>query len=132
MQSQKNAIYFLDLRAEQRIGSPLLLSFDCGCLPSSVGNKYGQYWPRRWVPRLHRSAKRQSRGDRPTVSAAGSRPVSQLLDLDLELFQPTVVVLLRLLARSRGQRLSGRAQVRFERSPPSVIELRPLERAEEG
>src|SRR5262247_413478 len=117
MQSQKNAIYFLDLRAEQRIVSPLLLSFDCGCPPSSVGNKYGQYWPRR-AGGYHdsigrRSARAAATG--PTVSAAGSRPVSELLDLDLELFQPTVVVLLRLLARSRGQRLSGRAQVRFER-----------------
>jgi len=29
LQSQKNAIYFLDFAAEQRITSPLLLSFDC-------------------------------------------------------------------------------------------------------
>src|SRR5262245_58804723 len=29
LQSQRNAIYFLDLAAEQRIQSPLLFSFDC-------------------------------------------------------------------------------------------------------
>jgi hypothetical protein len=29
LQSQKNAIYFLDLAVEERIRSPLLLSFDC-------------------------------------------------------------------------------------------------------
>jgi hypothetical protein len=31
MQSRKNPIYFLGLAAEQRIRSPLLLSFDCAC-----------------------------------------------------------------------------------------------------
>jgi hypothetical protein len=36
LQSQKNAIYFLDLAAEQRIKSPLLFSFDCGRSSSSV------------------------------------------------------------------------------------------------
>src|SRR5262245_1133769 len=78
---------------------------------------------------LYHFGEAPSRGNRPPVSAAG---VPQLLDRDLELFDPAVVVLLRLLARSRGRCPSGRAQVRFERSPPSVIELHPLERAEEG
>src|SRR5215813_11476453 len=35
LQSQRNAIYFLDLAAEQRIENPVLLSFDCG-YPSSL------------------------------------------------------------------------------------------------
>src|SRR5262245_50760397 len=36
MQSQKNVFSFLALAAEQRIVSPLLFSFDCGCIGDAM------------------------------------------------------------------------------------------------
>src|SRR5262249_48080216 len=67
----------------------------------------------------------------PTSSARAGALLLHLLEIFGELRHPSVVVLLGLLHRRRAGALAGWAQMRFEHSPPAVVELPPLKRAEE-
>src|SRR5262249_58114644 len=67
----------------------------------------------------------------PTSSTRAGALLLHLLEIFGELRHPPVVVLLGLLHRRRAGALAGWAQMRFEHSPPAVVELPPLQRAEE-
>src|SRR5262249_47186050 len=67
----------------------------------------------------------------PTSSARDGALLLHLLEIFGELRHPPVVVLLGLLHRRCAGALAGWAQMRFEYSPPAVVELPPLKRAEE-